>query len=782
MAVYYNAEKQTFIESDLSIEVLKEKGYMEIWLAEYNVGENKEKKLWTLMCNKGCHPWQWDSYDKKEFISGIEINEGKYCKKVSESKIESLSMVKAYLKYLQYFIECSLPDRWVEGWNIPDLKVENSKTGVIPFYLVTDLAFERLFPNNPNFNKYLNNKSENNTSVEITIPQYKCKSFHNGINNNPYYRARYRNEWEEEIDWLYYPFVSNLISLDISEKYQKINSNFHCGLTGRKEIYKSLVKRYPANYNFEFKIYNITGLSVDDIDFDNMYTSVIFLDILKRNFDQMLGKNTKAISELKNRVVKEVREVFDEELKTNEGLRNQYIKDADEIRNQYTISMEETKQKYIGEIEKLQHRMDSLSGDSRFNELKETFLKDISIIIQKSFIDFEKTLENTLSDISTKKQEIVALSKKLNTEIDEKIRQAQDRIEDIINQSNSTIKKLNEELITMEQTRNRLVSSITEEVVREVIKRNPVQEINIQLGEDDIKRKVRGIYHESFKEVLQLIHLRTPVFLVGPAGCGKNVMLKQAAKVLDLQFYYINDAREKYDLLGFVDANGKYQETQFYKAFTKGGLLMIDELDSADASVLLLLNSALGTGDDFYMTFPDGNQYQAHPDFHLVAAANTFGTGANQTYNGRNQLDGASLNRFLAVEVDYDTNIERTLVKNTDILPLYWEVRRIIRENEINYVVSTRNILNADKYLNAKTFSLDKIFKWTLIGSMTEFDLGVIISNIKTNDKYSSAFIDFVKKNYKIEDAKNKTKSKTRENNGYRYDGYGRNSYGEYGY
>ena len=257
------------------------------------------------------------------------------------------------------------------------------------------------------------------------------------------------------------------------------------------------------------------------------------------------------------------------------------------------------------------------------------------------------------------------------------------------------------------------------------------------------------------------MYLKTPVFLVGPAGCGKNVMLKQVAKVLDLDFYYINDAREKYDFLGFVDANGKYQETQFYKAFTKGGLLMIDELDSADPSVLLLLNSALGTGDDFYMTFPDGNQYQAHPNFHLVAAANTFGTGANQTYNGRNQLDGASLNRFLPVPVDYDTNIEKSLTNNQAILPLYWEVRRIVRENEINYVVSTRNILNADKYLSAKVFSLDKIFEWTLVGSLQDFDLATIISNIGTTDSYSMAFIEFVKRNYNIQEATNQN------NNGY---------------
>ena len=105
--------------------------------------------------------------------------------------------------------------------------------------------------------------------------------------------------------------------------------------------------------------------------------------------------------------------------------------------------------------------------------------------------------------------------------------------------------------------------------------------------------------------------------------------------------------------------------------------------------------------------------------------------------------------------------LEKSLTNNQAILPLYWEVRRIVRENEINYVVSTRNILNADKYLSAKVFPLDKIFEWTLVGSLQDFDLATIISNIGTTDSYSIAFIEFVKRNYNIQEATNQN------NNGY---------------
>lgn len=665
MAVYYNEIKKTFIESDLPIEVLEEKGYMPIWGAKLKLSSDdilKRPFISLVYIRKKLEfSREFKARVLVEFVSGYEFKLGEYreCYKVG---MESLERVKDYFKYLKDFIDV---------------------------------------------NKQIINKSD---QLELFK---KVQEKDMSLNLIPF--------------WLLY------------------NSDLH-----------NLIPQEG-----DYKFYDLTGLNIEDINFDDLNTTMIALEVSKQHFDKVLGKNKRAITTLRTRMVKEVREVFEEELKVNEGIRSQYTKESEEMRQKYIEAMEATRQKYIGEIEKLQEQMDTLTEDQRFNSIKETFFKDISTIIQKSYLDFQNTLETTFSDIASKKQEIVALSNKLNIEIDKKIRQAQTKIASIIEQEEQSINNLKRELIAMEERKERLVSSITEEVVREVIKRNPAQEININLSDDNIRRKIRGIFHESFKEVLQLVYLKTPVFLVGPAGCGKNVMLKQVAKVLDLDFYYINDAREKYDLLGFVDANGKYQETQFYKAFTKGGLLMIDELDSADPSVLLLLNSALGTGDDFYMTFPDGNQYQAHPNFHLVAAANTFGTGANQTYNGRNQLDGASLNRFLPVPVDYDANIEKSLTNNQAILPLYWEVRRIVRENEINYVVSTRNILNADKYLSAKVFSLDKIFEWTLVGSLQDFDLATIISNIGTTDSYSMAFIEFVKRNYNIQEATNQN------NNGY---------------
>ena len=284
------------------------------------------------------------------------------------------------------------------------------------------------------------------------------------------------------------------------------------------------------------------------------------------------------------------------------------------------------------------------------------------------------------------------------------------------------------------------------------------------------------MFHNKFEEVVKVLSLRLHPLLVGPAGSGKNVILEQAAKALKLNFYYVNDVTEEHKVMGFVDANGKFQQTQFFKAFTKGGLIMIDEMDNSHPSALLAINAALGTGYHQYLTFPDGILYESNPDFYLAAAANTYGTGSDQIYCGRSSLDGASLNRFLPIFIDYDKNLEQNLVKNTSILNLFWQVRESINKNKIRHVISTRNIVNADRMLNSNMFTLNNIFDYTIIQSMNEDDLRMILKDLSncSMDNYIVSFINYLKmKGINLNEYnQNASRTRTRQND---FDSYGSN-------
>lgn len=171
--------------------------------------------------------------------------------------------------------------------------------------------------------------------------------------------------------------------------------------------------------------------------------------------------------------------------------------------------------------------------------------------------------------------------------------------------------------------------------------------------------------HPAMAEVLDILDVYpltgVSPYLVGGAGSGKTTLAIQIAAALELDFYSTGAVMDKFELLGFVDANGVYQESALYKAFTRGGLFLFDEIDSSDAGALVAFNQLLANGK---YTFPNGITEHKHPAFKAIAAANTIGTGATRRYVGRAPLDGATLDRFHQIEMGYDENIERAMAHN----------------------------------------------------------------------------------------------------------------------
>lgn len=203
--------------------------------------------------------------------------------------------------------------------------------------------------------------------------------------------------------------------------------------------------------------------------------------------------------------------------------------------------------------------------------------------------------------------------------------------------------------------------------------------------------------HAAFPEVLACTLANIPVMLVGPAGAGKTTLGKQVAAALSLSFAHVGAVSSRYELSGFVDANGRYQRTSFRDAFEHGGVFLFDEIDGSDPGALLWCNAAIANG---MCAFPDGN-VERHADFRLIAAANTFGRGADRVYVGRNQLDGATLDRFAVIEFDYDEGLERALFGDTAWTARVQQVRGAIFGLQLRYVVSPRAIDHGVRLLAA---------------------------------------------------------------------------------
>lgn len=248
------------------------------------------------------------------------------------------------------------------------------------------------------------------------------------------------------------------------------------------------------------------------------------------------------------------------------------------------------------------------------------------------------------------------------------------------------------------------------------------------------------IYHSTFKELTTLVEANIPTLVSGPAGAGKNVTIQQVANQLNLDFYFTNAVTQEYKLTGFIDAGGNYHETQFYQAFTKGGLFFLDEMDASTPETLVVLNAAIANG---YFDFPNG-RVNAHLDFRVIGAANTFGTGADVNYVGRNQLDSATLDRFALVFFDYDEQVEEAIAEDKDIFDFVTAFREEVAQEELPFIVSMR----ATRYLKTlkDKLSLIEALKVGLLKSMDIETQEQVAHGIDTIDdnKYYLAWIDYL--------------------------------------
>lgn len=241
------------------------------------------------------------------------------------------------------------------------------------------------------------------------------------------------------------------------------------------------------------------------------------------------------------------------------------------------------------------------------------------------------------------------------------------------------------------------------------------------------------VFHEKFEIILACVEKNIPVYLSGPAGSGKNHTLEQVAKKLELDFYFTNSIQQEYKLTGFIDAGGTFHETEFYKAFTKGGLFFLDEMDASIPEVLVLLNAAIANG---YFEFPTG-KVTAHDDFRVVAAGNTFGSGADEKYTGRLVLDQATLDRFAIIEFDYSMKIELSISKgNVELVEFVRDLRKQSDDKGIRATFSYRCITMVTKLEG--TIELEELLRIAIFKGMDKDTINTFSTYGKSSKYYSA--------------------------------------------
>jgi MoxR-like ATPase len=232
------------------------------------------------------------------------------------------------------------------------------------------------------------------------------------------------------------------------------------------------------------------------------------------------------------------------------------------------------------------------------------------------------------------------------------------------------------------------------------------------------------------------------IMLTGPAGTGKNYLIEQIATALGGKFFYSSTITQEYKLTGFIDASGNYHSTELRKAIDYANehpdikvIMMIDEIDASVPDTLVVANSLLANR---YFDFPD-QRVSVGDNFVIIAAGNTVGLGADMVYTGRNVIDGATLDRFILVKMDYDSELENALCPEESLKNFIYDIRKSAKKNHINCIVGMRCLKNAyEMFVNE--FDKQDIVSDAIIKGLGEDDINVLKADLDSSNEWYKYF------------------------------------------
>ena len=154
------------------------------------------------------------------------------------------------------------------------------------------------------------------------------------------------------------------------------------------------------------------------------------------------------------------------------------------------------------------------------------------------------------------------------------------------------------------------------------------------------------------------------VLIIGPKGTGKTSLVRDFAKNRNLDLESINFSlrtRESH-LIGtktLTEGTVRFDEGLLVKSMKEGNLLYLDEINSAEADVLLRLDEALDDRRQIVLKESTGEVVKAKENWFVVATINPL------THSGTKELPPQILSRFpVRIRLEYPPEkIELDIVK-----------------------------------------------------------------------------------------------------------------------
>ena len=227
--------------------------------------------------------------------------------------------------------------------------------------------------------------------------------------------------------------------------------------------------------------------------------------------------------------------------------------------------------------------------------------------------------------------------------------------------------------------------------------------------------------------------------LVGPTGCGKSQLIIQLAAQTNTPLIRFNLHGETSvsNFVGHWVVQGKemiFVEGVLPRAMKNGYWLLMDELDACTPQVSFLLHSVLEEKGSLVMADKDGEVVEPHPDFRIIATANTIGKGEDSgLYSGTQILNEAFLDRFATIislsYLPFDSEVS-VILEKVSIEPVIAagmtqvasEIRRAFDEETVYSTFSTRRLVNWAR-------------KFSTLGDIKKASEIAILNRLSTDDR-----------------------------------------------
>lgn len=205
---------------------------------------------------------------------------------------------------------------------------------------------------------------------------------------------------------------------------------------------------------------------------------------------------------------------------------------------------------------------------------------------------------------------------------------------------------------------------------------------------------------------------RNSCWIGGYAGTGKTKLVINVCRRLNREVVRINfdSSITRADLIGdWVVRNGQtiFQYGLLPRAMRRGAVLLADEFDCINPYVAALFRPIMEDDPRLVILENGGEVIEPHPDFRVVATANTFGAGDDSGLFGTTQsLSLADRQRFaLFIELDYlapdkEKELLTDAVEDLDddeaemMVQVAGKIRESFKEGKLEESISPRQLVN----------------------------------------------------------------------------------------